>query len=417
VKDLLRVPAFGRLLAAYTLNEVAYSVGSLALTVLVYRYTHSALAAAGYFLCAQFVPALISPLLVARIDARPPSIMLPLLYGAEVLVFLALVVLAGSFTLAGVLVLTLVDGTMAVAARSLARAASVGVLAPVGKLQEGNALLNGSFTVCFMLAPAAAGGLVAGVGIRATLIVAAGLFALVAVSLIGTRGLPRAPDAAQRGAARLRRALAYVRGAPAVRTPLVLQGLAMVAFAISIPVEIVFVQHSLHDGSAAYGALVSLWGAGAVVGSLLYARWRRGQPRALVAGSAAALGSGFLIMALAPSLPVALVGAALAGAGNGVEAVAARTLVQLRTDPDWMGLVMALNESMMQASPGGGIVIGGAVAALAGPRSALGAAAAGSVLTAIGAWVLLAPGRQGQGQEEGVGSEAVEAAEPAARAG
>lgn len=412
MKGLLRVPAFGRLLAAYTLNEVAYSVGSLALTVLVYRRTHSALAAAGYFLCAQFVPALIAPWLVARIDSHRPSITLPLLYGAEVLVFLALFALVGSFTLAGVLVLTLIDGTMAVAARSLARAASVGVLGPVDRLQDGNALLNGSFTVCFMFAPALAGGLVATVGIRVTLLVAAGLFGLVALSLTGARGLPHGQGAGERAPARLRRALAYVRGAPAVRTPLVLQGVAMVAFAISIPVEIVFVQHSLHDGGAAYGALVSLWGAGAVLGSLIYARWRRGQPRALLAGSAAALGAGFLIMALAPDLAIALIGAAVAGAGNGVEAVAARTLVQLRTEREWMGLVMALNESMMQASPGGGIVIGGAIAALAGPRSALGAAAAGSVLIAVVAWVLLAPVRQEWTEVTGP-----EAAEPAAHSG
>jgi len=390
VKGLLRVPAFGRLLAAYTINEVAYSVGSLALTVLVYRRTDSALAAAGYFLCSQFVPALIAPTLVARIDRRPASVTLPVLYVLEALVFVAIWALLGSFTLAGVLALTLIDGVMSVAARSIARAASVSVLTPVDKLQEGNALLNGAFTTCFMLAPAAAGALVATVGIHVTLLVAAGLFALVGGSLIGTRGLPQSEHAGRAGG-RLRRALAYVRGAPAVRTPLVLQGLGMMAFAISMPVEIVFVERSLHGGSAAYGALISLWGAGAVVGSLIYARWRRGQPRALVAASAAALGAGFLIMAVAPSLAVALIGSAVAGAGNGVEAVAARTLVQLRTERQWMSLVMALNESVSQASPGGGILIGGAVAALAGPRSALGVAAAGSALIAAGAWVLLGP--------------------------
>ena len=49
----------------------------------------------------------------------------------------------------------------------------------------------------------------------------------------------------------------------------------MVLFTISFPVEVVFAQHSLHAGPRGYGALLSAWGAGAVVGSAVYARWRR----------------------------------------------------------------------------------------------------------------------------------------------
>ena len=69
---VLKIPAFRRLLAAYTLNELAFMVGSLALALLVYRRTGSALGAAGFFLSAQFVPALMSPLAVARLEGRPP---------------------------------------------------------------------------------------------------------------------------------------------------------------------------------------------------------------------------------------------------------------------------------------------------------------------------------------------------------
>ena len=54
--SVLKLPAYRRLLAAYTLNELAWSVGSLALAVLVYRRTGSAIGAMGFFLCSQFVP-------------------------------------------------------------------------------------------------------------------------------------------------------------------------------------------------------------------------------------------------------------------------------------------------------------------------------------------------------------------------
>src|ERR1700683_2746051 len=85
VRAVLKLPAYRRLLAAYTLNELAVSVGSLALAVLVYRRTGSAVGAMGFFLCSQFVPALISPSLVAALDLRPRRKVLPALYGAEAL--------------------------------------------------------------------------------------------------------------------------------------------------------------------------------------------------------------------------------------------------------------------------------------------------------------------------------------------
>ena len=46
-------------------------IGSVALALLVYRRTHSALGATAFFLFAQFVPALLSPLCVARLDQFP----------------------------------------------------------------------------------------------------------------------------------------------------------------------------------------------------------------------------------------------------------------------------------------------------------------------------------------------------------
>ena len=47
MKRALKLPAFRRLFAAYSLNELAWAFGSLALAVLVYRRTGSALGADG----------------------------------------------------------------------------------------------------------------------------------------------------------------------------------------------------------------------------------------------------------------------------------------------------------------------------------------------------------------------------------
>ncbi len=94
-------------------------------------------------------------------------------------------------------------------------------------------------------------------------------------------------------------------------------------------------------------------------------------------------------MACAPSLALALVGAALGGAGNGVEAVSARTALQEEVQQSWMARIMSLNDAMYQALPGLGILIGGALASAWSPRAALALAGAGSLLVALAASVRL----------------------------
>jgi hypothetical protein len=171
-----------------------------------------------------------------------------------------------------------------------------------------------------------------------------------------------------------------------------LQAMAVAFFTISVPVEVVFAEHTLHKGAGGYGALLSAWGAGAVVGSAAYARWHALPPRALVGLGAAAVGIGFVVMAAAPTIAVAILGAGLGGLGNGIESVAVRTALQERIEPTWMALMMGLQESLLQALPGVGILVGGAIAALASPRAALSVAGAGALAIAALSWIVLRPG-------------------------
>jgi predicted MFS family arabinose efflux permease len=388
VTYVLRLSAYRRLLVAYTLNELAWSGGSLALTVLVYRHTGSALGAAAYFLCALFVPALFAPWLVARLDDRPIRPTLSALYGIEVVVYGVLAWSAGHFSLVPVLVLTLLDGLLALTARAIARTATVAVLSPAGLLPEGNALSNAAFSLCFMAGPAIAGVVVATAGISVMLITVAVVFGLIALTVLGTRGLP-APVSSPR-AGRLRAALEHLREQPLARTLILLQGAAVLFFSISVPVEIILARKALHTGASGYGVMIAAWGAGAVAGSAIYAKGRRLSARTLIVGGAACLGCGFIVMAVSPSLGVAITGAAVAGTGNGIEAVAARTALQEHVEERWMGMTMGLNESILQATTGGGIIVGGAIAALAGPRVALGVAGGGSLAITVVAWIALA---------------------------
>jgi hypothetical protein len=174
------------------------------------------------------------------------------------------------------------------------------------------------------------------------------------------------------------------------------QGAAVFFFALTIPVEVVLATRTLHAGAGGYGAIGSLWGAGALGGSVVYTRLRSRPGRWLICLSVGVLAAGIGVMAAAPNLGVALAGAALAGAGNGVEGVAVRTAMQELIAPELMAITMSLSDSLQQALPGAGILLGGALTALGGPRLALAVAAAGAAVITTVAWPLLRPAAGGQ---------------------
>ena len=159
----LSLPGFKRLAGAYFTNELGNWLGEIALAILVFELTDSPIATAGLFVAMQFVPALTTPLLIARIDAWSHRRALATLYAAEAVAFCALAVLATSetFLLAAVLGIAAIDGTLATAARARSRAAAGTILEPAGLLREGNGILNVGFTAGAAAGPALAGVLVA----------------------------------------------------------------------------------------------------------------------------------------------------------------------------------------------------------------------------------------------------------------
>jgi MFS family permease len=389
MKKLLELPAFRRLLAVAMLNEMAFSVGAVALALLVYRRTGSAIGAAAFFLSTEFAPAFIAPVLVSRLDQRAANKVLSTLHVAEAVIFGFLAWIVGNFGLIIVLVLALLDGTLAVTARVLVRAAWTSVSAPLGLIREANAVINGGYSVCFMLGPALGGAIVAAAGTRAALLANSGVFLISALTIATATGLPERVKERESFPGRLRAAANYVRQEPGIRRLLSLQALGLIFFTLSIPVEVVFAQHTLRAGAGGYGALLAAWGGGAIVGSAMYARWRNQPSRTLISLGSFLLGAGFLIMSTAPNLAVAIVGAVLAGGGNGSQVVAMRSALQETVSERWMALVLSFDQSMFEAVPGVGIVLGGAIATLAGPRAAFGTAAAGSLVLSALMWIKL----------------------------
>lgn len=365
----LRRPAFRRLALSYAVNELGDWMGIVALSVLVYDRTGSALATAVLFLGTGFVPAVLAPILVVRVERPPPRFVLPILYAGEAAAFGGLALLVGHFSLAAVFVLATIDGALALAGRALTRAVVASMLEQSGELRSGNAILNVAFTGGAALGPAIAGLVVAGFGVSTALLLDAVSFYAIAWILLTAGPLPHAvPDPGQMRE-RLRAGLSYISSNGRLRNLMLAQGAAFVFFAAVIPVEVIYAKETLGTGDSGYGLLLASWGAGMVLGSLVFAVLRRTSLPKLLFFSTITIAVGYLGMSAAPVLAVACVAAMVGGAGNGVQWVAVVSAIQELTAEKMQARVMSVLESIGAAMPGVGYLVGGAVATFASPRA------------------------------------------------
>jgi MFS family permease len=375
----LRRPLFRRLATTYAVNELGDWMGIIALSVLVFDRTDSAFATAGLFLGTRFLPALLAPVLVARAEQPPPRFALPVIYCSEAAVFGALALLADSFSLAAVIALAALDGALALTGRALTRAVVARLLEPAGELRAGNAVLNVAFTGGAALGPGIAGLVIAGVGVQSALLLDAASFYAIAWLLLTAGPLPEVEPDPSPVRERLRAGFAYIRGQAVLRRLLTAQGMAFVFFATVLPIEVIYAKETLGAGDSGYGLLLASWGAGMVLGSLVFALARRAPLPLLLFFSTFVVGLGYLGLAVAPTLAAACAAAAIGGGGNGVQWVAAISAVQELTPQAMQARVIGVLESIGAAMPGVGFLLGGAIAAARSPRATFLVAGAGVI--------------------------------------
>jgi predicted MFS family arabinose efflux permease len=391
----LRIRPFGRLLGSYTINDLGDSIGVVALSILVYDRTESVAPTAGFFLVAKFLPALLATGLTAHLDRFPLRTTLSTLYVVEALVFAVLAFLAQGdrFFLPLVLLLGAIDGTLAITGRGLTRGAVAVLLQPKGLLSEGNALMNLGFAASSVFGAALAGGLIAVFGLSVALLVDTASFLAIAIVLLVARDLPD-PEHEDRTPwhTRFFDGLTFARDYRPVRTLLVGQSLALICFTIVVPIEVIYAKETLGTTSAGFGILVSSWGAGIVIGSLLFLWLKNKVGLTMILLSSAAVGFAYLGMSQAGTLAVACAASVFGGAGNGVQWVAVMTQLQEATPGEFQARMSGLLESLGAAMPGVGFLAGGTIVALGSPRTAFACAGIGILVLVIAA-AILRPGR------------------------
>jgi predicted MFS family arabinose efflux permease len=380
----LAVRPFSRLLATYTVNDLGDAVGIVALAVLVYDRTQAVAPTAAFFIAAKFLPALIAPALTARLDQLALRRTLPSLYVLEAAAFAALALIAsGDFVLPLVLALGLVDGALAITGRGLTRAAVASILQPPGLLKEGNALMNIGFAIASVGGAALAGLLIAEFGVTAALLADSASFLAIAIVLAFTRGLPDVHLEREPFRARFASGMRFARRNATVRLLLIGQAAALVLFTLVIPIEVIYAKESLGTSDAGFGILLASWGAGIVVGSLIYLLVKQRSPLGLIVISTGAIGVAYLGMASAQTLVVACLISILGGAGNGVQWISVVTALQEATPADYQARIVGMLESLAAAMPGVGYLLGGALVALGSPRTAYAVAGAGVLLLVL----------------------------------
>jgi MFS family permease len=400
VRSALESSQLRRIIAAYSVNRLGTWIGLIALMLAVFDQTHSALAVAATLLAGQALPAFVVPALVARVEASARRSELSALYFFEAVTTAALAVLLWHFWLPAVLLLAALDGTAALAASALlrsevARAAReqseahpTSTTSPEGRREQAqeaerkaNAALNVAFSVTFVLGPVIAGVLVATAGAPAALFVDVGSFLICGAMLMDLH--PHVEEA-EGNSVRARLAVAWRHiNASTLRSLLLAYGVALVFLEAAAPIEVTYAKTSLHAGDRGFGLLVTTWGFGAVLGSIVFARSMRRPLGALLGVGAFAIGFAYLGFAAAPSLALACVAALIGGVGNGLEVPSLITLVQRLTPHQLHGRLMGAVESLDALCLAIGLPLGGALTALSSPRTAFLIVGLGGTATSV----------------------------------
>lgn len=263
------------------------------------------------------------------------------------------------------------------------RRAFVRDLVPDEDLSNAISLNSSVATMTRAVGPAAAGLLIAKVGVAWCFAINSFSYAAVLIVLVTLdRSKLRPQKLAQRAPRQVREGVAFARKDAGIRDALLLC-LAAGTFAWNWTVLMPFYVTEEFGGDAAlFGLLLSTLSCGAVLGALATARLRK-FTRQHLNRAATALSVSLMMTAVAPTLPLAAMSLVALGATSTMLVVGAQARIQLRVTDLMSGRVLALFTVVFVGSKPFGGIIGGWVTEVAGARAAF--ATGGLVMAAASA--------------------------------
>jgi MFS family permease len=302
-------------------------------------------------------------LLADRLDRRHAMISADLGRAAAVGV-LAVLAAQRQLTLPPMIMVALVLGTLD-ALFTPALLASIPVLvARPDELQAANGLVDGTRRLARAVGPSLAGAV-------AVVVSAEGFFTIdalsfcasaIAVFVIGPRFAWREAALARRSAASvprdLREAIRLVGAHPGVSWSLVVLLVTNLTWCAGFQVGgVLLASRVLGTGIAGYGLLVGAYGVGNVAGNLLVSSVHVKRHLLAVFAGKLVLAAGFLVLAVAPSLPVAMAGAAIAAIGGPLGELPMIAMLQTEFSSSQRGRIFGLYIMTQHAGVAAGLVL------------------------------------------------------------
>lgn len=358
----------------------------LVLTIL----TNNSAVALGLITGLQFLPTLASPWAGALADRIPKRRLLMFSQAALALTgaALAILVIGGWIALWQVYLLAFLQG-VAAAVDTPARQAFAPEMVPSRLIGNAVGLNSTSFHAARLVGPALAGLSIAWWGVGPALAVNAASFVtvLIALMLMNPTDLHPAPRARDNGG--VREGLAYVRRRPDIMLVMFMMFM-LGTFGLNFQLtNAVMATSVFHVGPTMFGYMGSVMAIGSLTAGLIAAK-RTQAPLRLIITAVAGFSAVSLGMALAPDIAIYLVLLAAAGFTSLTAMTSANTSVQLSTDPQMRGRVMALYMAIFMGGTPLGSPLVGWIGDAWGPRwtIAVGAIACGLAVLIAGLYLV-----------------------------
>ena len=337
----------------------------------------------------QFAPVLfLSPwagVLADRMDRRKLLVITQASMGVFAAILGALV-LSGHVRLWHVYVLATALG-VAAAFDAPVRQTFVAQLVPKNKLANAVALNSASFNAARLVGPGVAGLLIAAVGTGWLfwLNAASFVWTILALVFMRTGELHPMPMVA-RSKGQIREGVAYLRGRPDILVIMAVIGVVS-AFGLNFQMTSALIARTVFDkGAGEYGLLGSVLAIGSLSGALLAAR--REHPRVrLVVGAAFGFGVAASLLAIMPSYWAYAVMCIPVGLASLTMMTAANATIQMSTEPEMRGRVMALYMMVFQGATPIGSPIVGWIGEQFGARWAIGIGGITALMVSVAALV------------------------------
>jgi MFS family permease len=383
-------PNYRKFFFGQTTSLVGTWMQTTAQSWLVFTLTHSA-TDIGFVVALQTLPVLLlgpyGGVIADRVDKRRLMIVLQAFMGVQAAI-LAVLSLTHVVNYLDVCALAVVLG-LNNCFENPSRQAFVLEMVGVDNLRNAVSLNSTMNNVARAVGPAVAGLIIAAVGEGWCFALNAASFIAVVASLMAmdrTALHPSVPTVRAKG--QLREGLRYVARTPALAIPLVMMALVgMLAYEFQVTLPIV-AGTVFHGNSRTYGILMAAMGIGAVIGGLWTAARGKTGVRSMIRASLI-FGVVMCFAALAPVLAVELIALAFVGFASVSFLSMANSTLQLGTDPQMRGRVMALwAVAFMGSTPIGGPVIGW-ITSEVGARVGLGVGAASCFVAAVLGWLAI----------------------------